>query len=660
MENLVGRFFIFTILFAVSTAYFSLNAEENLKVLTGKDKNLLYSFLLNQSKENYETRRQNVEKALESPELIAKRQKALLADFKKLIGELPLEKTPLNAEVTGTIQCEGYRIEKVIYESRPNHHVTANLYIPEKGQKPFPGVVIACGHSPKGKATDPYMNAASLFALNGFVTLIFDPVSQGERNQGPIPKGVRFFPTDEHHRLNSGSLLVGRTVVGYEAWDGIRSIDYLLSRDEVDKSKPIGMSGNSGGGTQTNFLMALDSRIGPAAPSCYVTQKHSKFQNRGPADGCQYLPGEAKLGMDHVDYFWMRAPKPTLILAAEKDFNDIKSTRKAAQEAERLFTMLGESKKTGLVSYDGPHAYAKPLREGAVSWMKRWLMNDSTAVIEPKLEILPEKTLQATRTGQVLTAYKNELTVSQMNLKRANELKSQRESFWKDNKEKCLEQIRVLIGSTPQTKSPKVETVETLKKDGYKIEKLKITCKDHLPIPALFFMPDKINSEGTAILFVDDKGKSQDYTKGKSIIANIRNGNPVLSIDVAGFGETANKAIVRNEGIANLSIQLGRPLLGQRVDQLFVATDFLSERIDLQKIQLIGIGSAGPAAIHAAALDKRIESVIIQNSIRSWIDEVVAKPMRRDLLEHVVPGALLKYDLPDLLKAINPRKVVFK
>jgi cephalosporin-C deacetylase-like acetyl esterase len=595
-----------------------------------------------------------------SPEGVRGRGKRLLADYRRLIGELPEEKTPLNGTVTGVVECEGYRIEKVVFESRPMHRVTANLYVPTKGTGPFPGVAVPCGHSANGKASELYQSACALLALNGFVALIYDPICQGERHQ--LLEAPRH-GTTTHALLNVGSLLVGRSVVGYEAWDGIRSIDYLLSREEVDRSKPVGLTGNSGGGTQTTFLMALDARVGPAAPSCYIMRKQRKYETLGPADGCQHLPGEVALGIDHVDYFWMRAPKPTLILAAEQDFFDFASTKDAANEAARLYTVLGKPGQTGLVSYDGKHGFSKPLREAAVGWMKQWLLDDVGSVVEPVLTLHADAAIQVTGTGQVVTTFDDEVTVADMNRRRAMELAADRRRFWENGtRDTRLAEIRRLIGASEERTKPAVRTTGEIARDGYRIEKLVIQGEGGFPLPALLFVPDGDVAKRPATLYVDGRGKSRDAAGDGEFEKRVRTGHIVLSVDLRGFGETADRGSEKKfynteYRVANLAMHLGRPLLGQRVDDVLTAADVLAGREDVGELHLVGIQRAGPVALHAAALDGRFRSVTLRESIVSWVDDVVGKTLTPDLFGHVVPGALLKYDLPDLARTIAPRPV---
>jgi len=651
---------IVLVLLGLTCFSISVVAAENFDVLEKGGDKLLYDSLLQQSKQLYKERQIRVRDALQSPQEIVIRQKRLLSDYRRIIGELPAEKTPLNAKVTGVVKCDGYRIERVIFESRPNHHVTANLYLPRGGNGSFPGMVMPCGHSSNGKACSVYQRACALFALNGFVALIYDPICQGERHQLIESRGHGIVT---HSMLNAGSLLVGRSIVGYEAWDGIRSIDYLLNRDEVDQGKPIGMTGNSGGGTQTTFLMALDDRIGPAAPSCYVMRKQRKYETIGPADGCQHLPCEVVQGIDHADYFWMRAPKPTLILAAEKDFFDFDSTIDAANEIKHLYTAIDKPECTGIFSYDGPHGFSKPLRQAAVGWMKRWLMNDAVPVIEPELKLNADKALQATVTGQVVSSFKEEVTVAEMNLARAKELAGDRCQFWQDNDTKsCLAQVRRLIGASQKREKASVCNKGSVKREGYLIDKLLITRQGQIPMAALLFVPQGDLAKRPATVYVDSRGKASDAAVDGEIEKLVRAGRIVLSVDLRGFGETTDKGSDKryrnNEHrVANLAMHIGRPLLGQRVDDILAATDVLSERADVETINLVGLYDAGPVALHAGALDARFSSVSVKESIRSWVDDVVAKPLTPNLLGYVVPGALLKYDLPDLVRVIDSRKV---
>lgn len=175
-------------------------------------------------------------------------------------GAMP-EKTPLKPRITGVVQRDAYKIEKVIFESRPEFLVTANLYVPKGRKFPLPGVVGVCGHSDNGKAADAYQSFAQALARMGYVVLIFDPLGQGERSQyvDEKTKPGKAGGVGEHLRAGNQQFLVGEFLGAWRAWDGIRALDYLLTREEVDPHQ-VGVTGNSGGGTMTTWLCGVEQR----------------------------------------------------------------------------------------------------------------------------------------------------------------------------------------------------------------------------------------------------------------------------------------------------------------------------------------------------------------------------------------------------------------
>jgi hypothetical protein len=191
------------------------------------------------------------------------------------IGGLP-PRTPLNAKVVGTLIRSDYVIEKVIFESRPQYYVTANLYRPKTITSRRPAVIESCGHYAEGKASPDYQSACVGLAKKGIVAMIFDPMGQGERlmyrdAQGERPAGG----TAEHAVAGKACLLVGRTLAHFRIWDAMRALDYLESRPDVDKTR-LGMLGHSGGGMMTLLTAPLDLRIRAAMSCCAVTSFYHK------------------------------------------------------------------------------------------------------------------------------------------------------------------------------------------------------------------------------------------------------------------------------------------------------------------------------------------------------------------------------------------------
>jgi len=624
---------------------------------------MLRAYLLRECQKCFDARRAAVAK-LETPEAFLERQKNLCAWWMETNGLAPgPDRTPLKPRVVGTLECDGYRIEKVLYESRPNHHITANLYVPTAGKPPFPGVLVPCGHSANGKAAEPYQSISALLAAYGMVSLCYDPIGQGERFQTPAgPKGKPVVGgTVEHTLVDIGARLVGWSAATYRIWDGLRSIDYLVSRPEVD-SKRIGCTGNSGGGTMTSYLMATDDRIWAAAPSCYLTTLERLFNTIGPQDGEQNITGQVAAGLDHADYLNLRAPKPTLMLTGSHDYFDITGAWTTFREAKRFYGILGHGERVDLFEYPDKHGFSKPRREAALRWMRRWLQGIDEPATEPKLALRTDAELQVTRTGHVVSELGG-VTVWDLSLAEARRLAPVREAFWREGpKSKCLDEVRRLAAVRPPAKPPTVKAAGTIRRGGYRIEKLLLERPDEVPVPALLFIPEPCAGHLPAVLYVDGRGKAADAAPGGPVEALVREGRVVLSLDARGWGETAiakPKMYYDNEyPVTYLAIHLARPLLGQRVGDVLAGLEALMARpeVDAARVRLVGVDAGGPVALHAAALDERFGEVVLERSIASWM-EVMDTPLARNQLGQLVPGALRKYDLPDLVRAIAPRPV---
>lgn len=634
-------------------------AEEFVVLPTGQD-SILYDHLLVEFDRQDAARSAAVKSALDSPAATSARQAKLRADFTKLVGEFP-ERSPLNARTVGAIECDGYRIERVVYESRPRHHVTANLYLPADASKPVPGILVPCGHSDNGKASEAYQSVCILLALNGFAALIYDPIGQGERHQLP---DLLSHGTNEHTLVGVGSLLVGRSTGYYRIFDGLRSMDYLAARPEVDAAR-LGSTGNSGGGTMTTWLMAVDDRIAVAAPSCFITTLERLFKTIGPQDCEQHFPGQGPLGIDHADFVTMRAPKPTLILAAERDYFDIGGTRTAAKEAEAVYRLLGQPERVGMFSHNDEHGFSRPRRQAAVQWLRRWLMNDDRPVAEPSLALQKDAALQVTSSKQVVKDFADELTVVDFNRERAAKLREARQPRWQRlSAEERKNLLRRVINLRPDREATtEASSSGTSESAGYTVEKLVLNSADGFPLPSLLCLPRGKAVKRPLTIYVDSAGKAPAFHAQGAVETLVGDGRAVLAVDLRGYGETTDNkkagAKYQNDAFRTsmLAMHVGRPLLGQRVEDLIAAVDYAStlSNIDAANIQVLAVKRAGPVALHAAVLESRIASLEVRDSIASWESDVVARPGDSQLLELAVPSVLEYYDLPDLAAILGTR-----
>jgi dienelactone hydrolase/pimeloyl-ACP methyl ester carboxylesterase len=635
-------------------------AADDLTVLKADGDNapprMLRAYLLVEAQKAFDARRAAVA-ALKTPEDVQKRQKELRVKFIEALGSFP-DKTPLKAHVVGTDKRDGYRVERVVYESRPEHHVTATLYLPE-GKGPFPAVLMPIGHSGNGKADSSVQRGAILLAQYGLAALAYDPIGQGERRQLLDDKGLPAVSsiTSEHTMVGVGALLVGRSTASYRIWDGIRSLDYLASRPEID-AKRLGCTGCSGGGTLTSYLMALDDRIVAAAPSCYITSLERLFATIGPQDAEQNITGQVAFGMEHADYLTMRAPRPTLICAASRDFFDTQGTWTSFHEAKRVYGLMGHSERVDLVESDSGHGFPKAQREAMLRWMRRWLLQVDDAPTEGEIAVVKDSELLCTRTGQVLEDFKGK-SVFGLNAEREAELAKGRAKA--RSRDELFKDVARLAGVRLPVAAAKVTETGEVKRDGYRIRKLVFETEPGVKVPGLLFD----GGRGPLVIYADGAGKSGAAAPGGSIEKLVKGGSRVLALDLRGMGETApgQPAAGRPNYFgadyfeAFVSLHLSRPLLGQRTtDLLAVVAKMAGESDD---IQLIGVGAAGPAALHAAALEPRIKQLTLADALVSW-SAVVRTPISHNQLTNVVPGALAVYDLPDLAAAVAPRPLTIR
>lgn len=636
----------------------STSAQERVRVLPedGETRRMLYDYLLKEAQKHFDARREVVTK-LKTAADIKKRQAQLKSHCLASLGDFP-EKTPFNSKVTGQLKGDGFRVEKVVYESRPNHHVTAILYLPD-AKSQVPGVLVPCGHSSNGKAAEAYQRACILMAKNGLAVLCYDPIGQGERIQlldkegKPAIKGS----TSEHTMVGVGALLVGRSTASYRIWDGIRSLDYLASRPEVD-AKRLGCTGNSGGGTLTAYLMALDDRIVAAAPSCYITSLERLFATIGPQDAEQNITGQVAFGMEHADYLTMRAPLPTLMLVATQDFFDIKGAWTTFREANLIYGKLGHGERVGMFEYDDKHGFSKPRRQAAMRWMRRWLLDRNDSPVEGDFPVFTDAELQCTRSGQVLEDFKGKSAFG-VNAEEGRRLAAVRKS-----QDLSAEKMTELINDRrpPSKVLSRMIASEwvAFQRSGYRIGKSIFAPEFGIRLPGLEFIPEK-QADGLPILYVDGRGMAVESGPGGALEKRALAGQRVLAVDLRGMGETSPSAKGSHGPFgadwkeAFLGFHLNRPLLGQRVFDLRRVLDASG----MKKVHLVAVGTAGPIALHAAALDERIQELTLEKSLASW-SSILETKVSHDQLANVVPGALRHYDLPDLVKLIAPRKVVIR
>ncbi len=607
-----------------------------------------------------ETRRTTAREALATPEDVAAYQEHTRAFFLEQLGGWP-ERTPLNTRVVGAEQRDGYRYEKVIFESRPNFFVTAVLFLP-LSEPPYPGVLVPCGHSENGKGSELYQRACISLAMNGMAALIYDPIDQGERFQIVDAEGKpRLGGTMGHTMTGQGCILLGTNTAAFRIWDGMRAMDYLTEREDIDQTR-IGCTGNSGGGTLTSYLMALDERIVCAAPSCYLTSFTRLLATDGPQDSEQDIYGQIAFGMGHADYIMMRAPKPTLVCCATRDFFDISGTWDSFREAKRLYTKLGAFDCVDIVEAPEQHGFSILLRQAAVHWMKRWLLDVNEPVIEAEVTVLTDDEIRCTPEGQVMRLPGAKSTYD-INAEQEAGLAPIRAAYWRDApRQEVMDKVRSLanVPALDSIPNPEVATIGAEQGDGYLVEKLILRPEPGIMLPALALVPE---NPVAAVLYVSGEGKETIAAPDGPAASLARQGVLVLAPDLRGIGETAPPDL--NAGWRDRfgnawkdyyrAYLLGKSYVGMRAQDILVCGRFLASfhaEGGPREVRLVATGEAAIPALHAAALEPALfASLRLERTIERWAD-VIHAPEARGQLINTVHGALRWYDLPDLVASL--------
>ena len=632
---------------------------------------MLFEYLTAEAHDTLRQRAAQVE-TITTPRQVQERQKEIRQKILSMLGPLP-EKTPLEAETTGSFTRDGYKVEKVVFQSRPHYYVTANLYLPE-GQGPFPGILGPCGHSLNGKAAGVYQMVYSGLARLGCVVLVYDQPGQGERfmyydeDLGESVFHPRWPSTVEHTMAGIQCLLTGSSAATHFVWDGIRAIDYLVSRPEVDPSR-IGVTGNSGGGTMSAYLSALDERIQVAVPSCYMTSWQMLWDTIGPQDAEQNLLPFIANNLDFPDYAIAFAPKPYLINAAIQDFFPIRGTRATFREVQRIYEVMGAGDKVELFEADDGHGYTKPRREAAYRWFGTHLLNRSGPWDERPMTPELDFTLQVTPTGQVVTTYEDAESMSGLNAAYAKVIAPESPELTdpqqvQDFRAGLLTNIRELLAYREVAQPLNVQNRGNSHFQGMSLEYLTFDSEPGITLPALLFRPTESAAQECPVLYVSHRNKSDDAAA--DIADLVGAGHPVLAPDLRGQGETARPDsdggsfatwFSPDYRIAMMALHLRRPLVGMRTLDLVRATDLIKQLYPDQELIAVGKGSGTVPLLHAAALDQRLDIVVLEGGLISW-RHMVANPYHRQQLDNVVLGALTTYDLPLLGAIITPRTLV--
>ncbi len=626
--------------------------------------NSLYKYFGSVAFEKFEARETEIAK-LKTKADWQKRQALVRNKLLDIIGPFP-EKTPLNAQVTGVIQKDGYRVEKIIYESMPDYYVTAALFVPDNLNEKAPAVLNAIGHSTQSFRRDVYQQIIINLVKKGFVVLTYDQIGQGERLQYYDKKlgKSKFGSTTEHSYPGAQCFISGYSPARYFIWDGIRGVDYLISRPEVDPQR-IGMTGLSGGGTSTTFISAIDERIFAAAPTCFVTNYEYLLKTRGPQDAEQNIYHLIAEGLDHPDFIELRAPKPTLIVATTRDFFSIQGVRETYAESKNAFQAF--NKEDNLQKYEGNyvHGFIKNNNEATYAFFQKHLNNPGDNTDE-EIIVIPEKELQVTKTGQMTTSLDAE-TIYSVN-KNIVEKQIASLELKRSNADKHLSELADAIIKYSGFSYPKEFGAEIFSgrfvNDNYKLEKYLIPGSGDYMLPLALFVPTK-NSKNEAILLLHEKGK--DYAVNNDSLAKqlVANGYTVLLGDLPGIGELGPGYLKGDAYIGKVSYNLwfsgiltGKSIVGVRAEDIIRMSHFIKTNLSgYNSISAISVEGLGSELLHAAYFHKYIQKIGLVKPFLSFAEIAMEHDYKSAYILSTVAGAIEEYDLQDVLAGLQPRKL---
>jgi hypothetical protein len=499
------------------------------------------------------------------------------------------------------------------------------------------------------------------------VCLIFDPIGQGERLQyGHVEKGHRpGVGVGEHLLAGNQQFLVGEFFGAWRAWDGIRALDYLLTRKEVDP-RHVGITGNSGGGTMTTWLCGVEQRWTMAAPGCFVTTFRRNMENELPADTEQCPPKALALGLDHADFLTALAPKPVIILAQEKDYFDARGAEEAFGRLRNLYRLLGAEDNVRLFIGPRPHGYAQENREAMYQWFNR-ACGISRETKEPKIVLEKDETLWCTPNGQV--ADLKSRTVVSFTREKSQALSKRRPALagaelnrtvaaaLKLPERTGVPDYRILRPSRGR-KYPRAHAttyaVET--EPGVHALVYRLTDEPHLSRPP--------RGESRAVLYVAHHSSDAELREEPLVRELLKEAGDFWACDVRGIGESRPTTTGENQFLASYgsdyfyaihAFMLDRPYAGQKTHDLLCVLDWLKS-FGRTEVHLVARGWGAVPATFAALLSEGVVQVTLKHALTSWQAVAEAETYHWPL-SSFVPGVLEKFDLPVCYRALEGKKL---
>lgn len=564
----------------------------------------------------------------------------------------PDDDCPLEPKVLGEEQRDGYKFQKLIFQTMPGVWMTAHAYIPD-GKGPFPAILHVHGHW-KGAKQDPTVQARCIGSVkHGFFVLAVDAFGAGERGLGK--------KLGEYHGEMVGATLfpIGRPLSGIQVYENGRAIDYLKTRPEVVGDK-IGITGTSGGGNQSMYAGCYDERFACVVPCCSVGTYDSYLTTA--CCMCEVVPTTLAV-TEEWGVLGLAAPRGLMVMNASKDgFQfSIGEARKSIRRASDVFDVMGQSNNIRHNTFFWHHDYSESMREAMYGWMTYHLKGegDAAPLPDPKIETLdPEKI----RCFPDDSRPDDWLTLPQFAAREGKKLVAEwkmpasKEEWEKKSAELRKTLFEKTLGGFPE-KTPL--NVKKLPSDVKNVTLLQFEPEPGITLTASweheYEKPDQ-----TLILLDFDWQLGQTYE-------GLKGNNPKTNrvrIDLRATGKHAWPADkvgrAPDHNTAQWSMWIGRPLLGQwTYDVLRLIEALESAKVtELGRLEIHARNSAGMVALCAAIADnkQKIQAIYMDGLLPTFISDVPYEGLRVGIL---APGILKDVgDVPHLTALVPSAFVV--
>lgn len=594
------------------------------------------------------------------------RQKEVRNTLNRIVGPFP-EKTALNAVTTGKTKGDGFSVEKLYFESMPGYKVTAAFFIPEGKKRNLPTIIFCSGHTDLAFRSDAYQTMILNLVKKGFAVFAFDPYGQGERLQYfDQDKGKsRFGSTSEHSYPGAQLFINGASTGRYMIWDGIRCVDYLLTRKEVDPAR-IGITGRSGGGTQSSHIAAFDERIKAVAPECYITSAEHQLKSGGPQDAEQNFFHGIKEGIELADLLVVRAPKPALMITTTRDIFSIQGARETLEELEKVYEVYGSSDNIQMVEDDAGHQSTKKNREAMYAFFQKHLDNPGSSE-DLDVKLFPVGELHVTETGQLSTSLGSKFLFDIS--KSLSEVNRQNLELGREDLANHLNSLKntskSMAGYMPPSDFGKLVFSGQTEFDDHYLDKYIIEYSPGFVLPFIVFVPKPASSN--IALYLEDIKEKRSEEAHEIPMHLVKNGTMVIVPDLPGYGDLGPGYLKGDAYFNNTSynqwfagILNGRSMIALHAEAIQKVLHHCNSEFDIDEKKITGIskGAFNSSLLHASTFGIDFDQILMLNPIMSFESIVSNEKYESSFIPFSVAGGLQYYDLPDLVAGFAPKKLL--